>query len=332
MAFYSQQFAATASMAPLTQSWIDTSMINAGWTFIESLTGPAGGSVANVYKSAASANSIGMDFYVATYRGGAVNAILFRLFEQWDSVNKLALKYAPSATRATQVAVNPIDQTVVDTVGLPLNSSSLNGNVFLQNTTTITQFYADIDVNRIIIGSSNQSAIQPIYAGIYDTLCKPQDDTEPLVIANFKGTAAPAQTDANSGQGGASTREPTTPPTASGNFLIQLHSPQAAPTAIQTYSHALSNTNSPNQIGSIYRGVTTSEAARIQFVSSRTLLMGTIANNYRGVFKDVLTAPSTALTQGDTLAVTDDSGSVRNYVNVNPVPTNAIGIVYIRTS
>jgi hypothetical protein len=336
MAYYSQQNAATASMAPITMSWIDTSMISAGWTFVESVGAGGSGSIANVYKSAASANSINMDFYVATYRATASSTINFRLFEQWDSTNKLALKYAPAPSRASGFTVSAIDQTISDSTGLALNSTGLNPNVALAHTTTITQYYADITTDRVIIGCTNQGiTIAPVYAGIYDTLCKPADDTKPLVLANFKGAGTPVQADGTSGQGGASTREPTTPSGSSaGNFQVQLNGPTTNQTSSQLYSYVIGNNNDTNLTGSLYRGAATSTAARIMFSSGRTVTVGTFAagSNNRGVFKDVITAPQATLSQGDTLAVTDDSGSVRNYICALAAANAGHGLVFIRTS
>ena len=75
-------------------AWLDTQMQANGWQFVETWTSST--KVANVYKSPAASNSVGVDFYVATYRPSSTPPLInIMLFEDWDAVNKKARKYAP---------------------------------------------------------------------------------------------------------------------------------------------------------------------------------------------------------------------------------------------
>lgn len=329
MAFYSASFSGVNYPVNF-MSTLDTWLTSSSWQFVESV-GTATGSFANVYKSSSALNSVAKDFYIATYRTASVTVnVTFRLFEQWDATNKRALKYAPSVESASGFTVNPIDNTVTDATGLSLSSASLFPNSFTTYTINPQTVYGDIDINRMIVGSTNTSAGFTNYIGVYDTLLPPSIDPVPLVISSFGGnTGISAAPTVNSSliHGGASTREPTTPTASYGNFLICTY----VGSGLSNSPYVISSTNEFNTVGSLYRGSQPYTAARIMFYSLRNIPTGmNFLNNYRGVFKDVLTFNNT-VARGDTIAVTDESASVRNYI-VTEINSSSKPNILIRTS
>lgn len=322
MAQYATTTINSATPAVDLMTWMGTQLTDNGWTFVETWT--SGAKTANVYKSPAGANSVGSDFYLATYRASTViTTVQVLLFEDWDAVNKKARKYAPAA--GTGITVNVADNTVTDATGVLLDSATLYRSSSIGVRISITTTYvSDVTVNRLIVGASN-GTFPPIYAGVYDSLLTTAQDPVPLVVSNFEGTSSFTQGNA----WGSSTREPGAPAAAQYNFNCQMFNLSGG-TRLYAYgaptpSNGTSTTVLPSS-GDIYRGYVTTP---IVLCSSR-VAPSAVTSALRGVYQGIVTSARGGAV-GDTLTVTMPDTSVRSYVLVQAATTQ-YAHVFIRTA
>lgn len=271
------------------------------------------GNYYDIYKSPATANNL-IDFYVCVRR--YYNGVLLCLFEEWDSVNKKAKKYAPAD--GTGITVNPVDNTVTDAAGTLLSSGLLLSKTLTVTSLAAHTYISDVTADRVIVGSTTNSIVFPLYAGIFDSLLPESMDPVPLVVWNFVGGGT-----ASAGLG-ATTREPTTPAPNAFNFQIQQFSAPNGSSTRLDYSGAVASPGMATTATDMYRG--SRAIARIQFESSRA--SSTVAG-IRGVLRGVVgSAYGSAF--GDTLTVTMSDATVRTYTLVL-FPSTYVG-VWIRTS
>lgn len=291
-------------------TWLNAQLTANGWVFVE--TWVSGTKVCDVYRSPGAANGLGTDFYVGIYRASAQGAILWRLFELWDPATKLARKYAPADGTGRTVDA---DGSVLDAAGILLDSAvwyaTTGRNTLVPRASVPTTYIIDVTADRFMVGSTN-FATNFCYVGVFDTLAPPAMDPMPIVSTGGQFSLT----------SGVVTRELGGPATAVANWTIAL---PGAGTA-RTYAYAAPiGTGSESIIaaGELYRG---QEAAPIWFASMRS-----INGSRRGVLRGPVTAYAGGAL-GDTLAVTQDDGSVRNYALVLVMLSGTNAQVYMRTS
>lgn len=327
MAEYATTSIDTATPVVDLMTWLDGKMTTNGWTFVETWT--SGTKVANVYKSPAAGNSVGVDFYVAFYRSTTTSVLTVLLFEDWDAVNKKARKYAPAS--GSGITVNVTDNTVTDATGVLLDSATLSRVATVTLSSGVAQvIYLDVDANKVVVANSSQASAAFAYAGVYESLLPASIDPVPLVVWNGSGHASGS----SSALYGASTREPTAP--AVGQYNFQMHS--NVPTVSDRFyaygvmtGSATSNTSKTiSSSGDLYRAGS-SQAAKIVLVSSR-VATSTVSNQNaaRGLPLNVVTSYSGGA-RGDTLTETRDDGTTRTYVLVQ-VAASGVCHIFVRTS
>lgn len=277
------------------------------------------GAYHDVYRSPAAANSL-IDFYVCVRR--YYGFVHLALFEEWDSVNKTAKKYAPSS--GAGLTVNPADNTVTDATGVLLNSATLRYLFVSVPSLAATTFVADVTPDRIILGSSTKSDAGVVYAGIFDSLLPAAIDPVPLVLWNFMGSNSSSPLTGP----GSCTREPGTPAVGTYNFCVQVFNQSSGtPGSVSRldYSGAANSASLSQSFSDVYRG--SRAVAKIQFESSRA---GSAMAGVRGVTRGVL-ASAYGSAFGDTLTVTMADNSTRTYVLAQMAFPAIVG-VWIRTS
>lgn len=323
MAQYATTTINSATPAVDLMTWLDTQLTDNGWTFVETWTSST--KVANVYKSPLASNSVGTDFYLATYRATTTSTTVpILLFEDWDAVNKKARKYAPA--NGNGITVNVADNTVTDATGVLLDSATLFRAATVPVRVSIsTDYISDITVNRLIVGSTNYA--QPAaYAGVYDTVLTTAQDPVPLIASNFGGDGSNTQAVGWA----SSTREPGAPAPSQYNFCGQFF--YLTTTTARLYAYGVpypSASGFANVLasgGDGYRGYV---AAPIAFNSSRFVVSST-QSGVRGAYQGVVTSMRGGVI-GDTLTVTMPDTSVRSYTLVQAASTT-YAHVFIRTA
>ena len=280
-----------------------TPMANAGWTFIETAT-PGGTAAYDVYKSPGGSNAIGTDWYLAIGRVDSTAANLqVRLFEQWDAVNKKAIKYAPSAT-----SVPAGDGSVNDATGLLLNDAGLfqsstgGGSVPVSSIT----YRFNITLDRVWFATSTPAVY---HYGSYDRLLSSSDDPMPLAMARMDAPGT-----AQSISLGAATREIKPAGANTYNFFVQVGY-GTTPAAAWGQTNVYNNIFGPN---------TTPDADVLYFSSAypvgRPIIHPSRGFRYtnRGVCKPGLyIAGGVAGVAGDTMTITKADGTTQACVWVN---------------
>lgn len=322
MAQYATTTINSATPAVDLMTWLGTQLTDNGWTFVETWTSST--KVANVYKSAAGSNSVGSDFYLATYRASTTaTTVPIMLFEDWDAVNKKARKYAPA--NGTGITVNVTDNTVTDATGVLLDSATLFRNAVLNVRLSIsTTYVSDVTVNRLIAGSTN-ATMSPVYCGVHDTLLTTVQDPVPLVVSTFGGNSSVSQ----SSTWGSTTREPGAPAISQYNFNCQFFN-LAGSTRLYAYGAPTAASGTGITVlpssGDIYRGYVTTPIV----LSSSRVSPSSVTSGLRGVYQGVVTSARGGAI-GDTLTVTMPDTSIRSYVLIQVADTS-YAHVFIRTS
>lgn len=286
---------------------LQTPMQAAGYTLVE--TRVEGTYTFDVYKSPAGSNAITADWYLAIGRLTAgSNTLNIRLFEQWDAVNKKAIKYAPSAT-----STPASDGSVNDGTGLLLNSSSLFQNSAGGGATTVTSrsYYFNITIDRVWFATSAPAVY---YYGSYDRLLSSTDDPMPLAMLAI-GIDGTNKTSTQ----GAATRELKAAGANTYNFFVQTGYGDTAADA-----WAVENVVSYTAAYNVFMPGTHQGADSIYFSGAypvgRPIIHPSRGNQYtnRGVCKPGLyVAGGVAGVAGDTMTVTKADGTTQACVWVN---------------
>jgi hypothetical protein len=167
MAYYETIYnTATPALDIMTnlQTWMPAN----GYTFVETYT--SGTNISDVYKSPGTSNSFGTDFYIGFNRTSTtVASVGVMVFEQWDAVNKKAIKYAPSTGGSS---TTPAGDGTINDAGVFLNvttsaASCYKNTVIATAASVSATIYLNITVNRLIWGHSTTTPYAG-YAGLYD--------------------------------------------------------------------------------------------------------------------------------------------------------------------
>lgn len=188
-----------------------TDLIGVGYVAVETAIS-ANAVTWNVYRSPAASNFFGQDWYFALGYDNASSATLYCCaFEDWDAVNKRAIRYAPSTTGLVP-GVGYINPQAASTLpaGFTLSHAFPTSTVF-------TYAYSTL-IDRFAIGAWTASAHRTgWYVGLYDSFYSTTDDPFPLVAMNIGGVNAVV---AGSALLGATTREPMTTVSNTNNFFV----------------------------------------------------------------------------------------------------------------
>lgn len=247
------------------------------------------GAVAAVYKSPAASNSFGADWYLSVYRSADTSTtISFAVGEVWDTGTERFRNYAPSAA-SVPVAVT---FAVNDATGLTPASSSLR-----QIAPTISaagfQYWISATPNRLTLATRVSGTGYTLYAGLYDDLLTSAMSPFPLMVSTLAASSG-----LGAGNGSAS-REPNTTASNTGNFGVNTYYPIGL----------TSNTASAIYAATYVPGRPLVYSSRI----SAGVGVGLSAVGARGILKDILYLGIAGAVEGDTLAVTDAVGAVKNY-------------------
>ena len=192
MAYYETTYnTATPALDIMTnlQTWMPAN----GYTFVETYT--SGTNISDVYKSPGTSNSFGTDFYIGFNRTATTSAnVGVMVFEQWDAVNKKAIKYAPITGG---VSMTPASDGSVNDSGVLLSAttsaaSCYKGNAISTAASVSATIYLNITVNRLIWGHSTTVSYAG-YAGLYDSFT-PGGFPLISVITGYVSTSTPTST------------------------------------------------------------------------------------------------------------------------------------------
>jgi len=281
-----------------------TPMANAGWTFIEQVT--PGTAVMDVYKSPGGSNAITTDWFLAIgYPTAAATTLSARLFEQWDAVNKKAIKYAPSAT-----SVPAGDGSVNDATGLLLNDAGLfqhangGGNTAVSSIT----YYFNITIDRVYF-ATNAATPVVFYYGAFDRLLSSTDDPMPLAMLRIYFDNQNSLTTY-----GAATREVKSAGANTYNFFVQTG--YGSSLSVAWYSSAWYNVFAPGG------GMAPADSIYFSgaYATGRPIIHPSRGIQYtnRGVCKPGLyVAGGVAGVAGDTMTITKADGTTQACVWVN---------------
>ena len=302
MAYYEQAYnTATPALDIMTnlQTWMPAN----GYTFVETYT--SGTNISDVYKSPGTSNSFGTDFYIGFNRTATTaTTVAAMVFEQWDAVNKKAIKYAPATGAAS---MTPASDGSVNDSGVLLSATTAAASCYksaslyipLNNASWV--IYVNININRIIWGSSN-SYVYNGYAGLYDSFST-NNVTFPLCVVSFSdktSTIDPVSTTS----GGSFTRDPW-PTTATTNFGVFVS---------YTPTYGIFPTTAAGAAPTSVNGRTgLMPSALVQLVNTKYTVSSIFGSS--GTLKDVVyNNQGTANTNGgDTLAITVGA-TTYNYV------------------
>jgi hypothetical protein len=313
MAFYSTTINSATPAVDL-MTWVDTNVLANSWTAVETWTSST--KVANVYKSPAGSNTVGVDFFLVVYRSATTTTtVSFRLCEAYDLANHKLQKYVPNS--GAGITVNATDNTVTDATGVLPDSSTGFGVAIETPLSTSRTYLLDVDVNRMILGVSLTASTSNtfVYAGVADSMLTTAADPVCLVLMNqYCGNVAVA--------GGGSTREPGTPAPATGNFrLVGNGDGPSFYYAFAPYSNTISATTATIYAGDLYRP---NPSASIYLNSGRD------GNSPRCTLQNIVTCRSGGAI-GDTLSTAQKNGSTRTYTMISKAAT-AVMQMFIRTS
>jgi len=334
MAYYTGTQAASATIAQDFMTTFDTYLISGGFTFVETYT--SGTNITNIYKSPAASNSLAMDWYLFVNRESVGAATVgFGVAEAYNSSTHLATKYAPYGVPTT---ANTTDYTVSDGGVLPSATTSnasiwkggtgQGGNPFTgtgQISTSVTYtWYLNVTPDRVIFGKSTAtgaSNASTTYAGILDPLV----DNWNIVIGTWCLTSN-QQGSTTSNILGATTRDygiPATVSTATGAAYVW-HS--------TLYGNTASTTNNPWGMGfsvadNLY-GNNTPRAFKCAIVSTRNQNMGISIGLLKDVISHYDSALATTLAGGDTLSLTNSTGTY-NYVRADSYSLTSGSTIWI---
>lgn len=297
MAYYEQAYnTATPALDIMTslQTWMPAN----GYTFVETYT--SGTNISDVYKSPGTSNSFGTDFYIAFNRTSTTATIVpVMIFEQWDAVNKKAIKYAPQTGGTT---MTPASDGSVNDSGVLLSVTTSGASLYKSTpifapVSTATTLYININIDRILWGSGTDYLYNG-YAGLYDSFNNA--NPFPLVVATWAYHASAYGTYT---QYGSVTREPWIS-SSGANWGVDCFSYQAVYSIYPYFG---------NQPGVNPRTSLQSSAAF--YFGSTKYSQGYSAGAQMGLFKDLIWNPQGTLNMlgGDTLAITVGA-TTYNYV------------------
>ena len=299
MAYYEQAYnTATPALDIMTnlQTWMPAN----GYTFVETYT--SGTNISDVYKSPGTSNSFGTDFYIAFNRTSTTTTVVSPMvFEQWDAVNKKAIKYAPQTGGTT---MTPASDGSVNDSGVLLSVTTAGASLYKSTymfapVSTATTLYININIDRIIWGSGTDYLYHG-YAGLYDSFNNA--NPFPLVVATW-GYQGNTSVYGTYTAYGAVTREPWI-------------SSSTANWGVHCFNYSSSYYLYP------YFGSTPGVNPRTSLQASTALFFGStkytasyIAGAQMGLFKDLIWNPQGTLNLlgGDTLAITVGA-TTYNYV------------------
>lgn len=283
---YSTTTINSATPAVGLMDWLDTEILAAGWTDVETWTSST--KTANVYKSPAASNDAGVDFYVTIYRASTTDtSIKVMIHEAYDAVNHKLQKYAPAA--GTGITVNVADNTVTDATGVLPDSATPRGILVNFALSTSIVYWLTVDIDHIVLGSNY--AVGVVYAGIADSLLTSAADPVCLVVTGNRANGE--------GAGAASfTREPGAPAAAAGNFLGLL------PFTGTSYNYAYAPYT---QTALVAADTYTANPSALLWLQSQRTNTGA-----RCVLRTMVTCRAGGVL-GDTLTVTQKAGGTKTY-------------------
>lgn len=201
----------SATPAKVLFDLLDPDLVAVGYVRVETALA-SGGVTWNVYRSPAASNFFGQDWYFALGCDTSAQTTLYScVFEDWDSTNKRAVRFAPSSTGLVPAAgyINPQAPSALP-AGFTLSH--------LLPTTVFTYAYSTL-IDRVAVGAWTSSTVSRFswYIGLYDSFYSTTDDPFPLALLSI-GVAP--NYNAITTLVGSTTREPMTVVQNTHNFFV----------------------------------------------------------------------------------------------------------------